>query len=145
MPYDGGLLYPCGPSEEKVPGAFSAKYPEGRSGKRLLAPFPPQNRILAPSYSFTWSYNDAAVDERLRSASDEECEALRALRETMRAEREMLWVLRTPHTVGGAGYTHSIPNPSSTVRFFLDDSVDCFWSSRPPFGPLTTRGSRMAM
>ncbi|MBM4043086.1 MAG: hypothetical protein FJ290_31740, partial [Planctomycetes bacterium] len=39
MPYDGGLLYPCGPC-----------YP------------PDENRILAPSYSFTWSYNDAAVD-----------------------------------------------------------------------------------
>jgi len=117
MPYDGGLLYPCGPC-----------YP------------PDENRILAPSYSFTWSYNDAAVDARLREgeAPAEPCqgdaqdgsagaspshvrETLLALRETMRAERDRLWVLRTPHTVGGAGYTHSIPNYARVLREGLNE------------------------
>ena len=98
MPYGGGPLYPCGPCGSKD-----------------------ENRILAPSYSFTWSYNDAAVDERLKTASAEEREALTALREAMRAEAERLRVLRTPHTVGGAGYTHSIPNYGRVLREGLDE------------------------
>jgi formate C-acetyltransferase len=98
MPYDGSLLYPCGPCHP-----------------------PDENRMLAPSYSFTWGYNDAAVDERLKSASAEECETLLALQETMRAERDLLWVLRTPHTVGGAGYTHSIPNYGRVLREGLNE------------------------
>lgn len=98
MPYDGGLLYPCGPCHVAD-----------------------ENRILSPSFSFTWSYGDAAADERLKSASPEECEALLALQETMRAERDRLWVLRTPHTVGGAGYTHSIPNYGRVLREGLNE------------------------
>ena len=87
MPYDGGPLYPCGP---------------GRAG--------PENRILSPDYSFTWGFNREALERCMDGASGAELESLEALGCAMEDECCRTDVIRTEHTVGGRGYTHSIPN-----------------------------------
>lgn len=86
-PYNGELLYPCGPAH---------------IGK--------ENRIVSPNYSFTWGYNESVLKERLADATEGEREALMALQRSVRHLGEQLNVIRTPHTVGGRGYTHSVPN-----------------------------------
>lgn len=95
--YDGGLLYPCG----RVP--------------RLT-----QNLLLSPSYSFTWQL-DAGAAARLAERADPPTRqalqvALRELQELETATRR----IRTVHTVGGGGYTHSIPDYGSVIRSGLD-------------------------
>jgi len=97
-PYDGGLLYPCGVCHSGL-----------------------EDQILSACFSYTWQFHDNKLEERMRMASDDERETLAALAETMRAERERLGVLRTPHTVGGAGYTHSIPNYGRVLRGGLNE------------------------
>jgi len=79
------------------------------------------NRILGPNYSYTWGYNDHALTQQLDGASEEEKATLEALRESMRELSAGLSVLRTPHTVGGGGYTHSVPNYGRVVREGLDE------------------------
>jgi len=91
--YEGELLYPYGPAH------VGNEY-----------------RILAPSYSFTWSYNESALTNRLADASEEERAALEALRDSMQTLEAQLNVIKTPHTVGGKGYTHSIPNYGRVLR-----------------------------
>ena len=92
-PYDGELLYPCG---------------QVHCGE--------ENRILAPTYSFTWRFNDAALEEQLSGAVEEEREALVALRACLQELDAELDVIRTVHTVGGRGYTHSVPNYGRVLR-----------------------------
>ncbi|MBM3498963.1 MAG: hypothetical protein FJX74_09865 [Armatimonadetes bacterium] len=95
--YDGGLLYPCG-----------ANAPVG--GLR-------ENRLLVPSYSFTWSLDEAAIEGVRRESQDAATRAtLEALRDAMREEYGRLCFPTTPHTVGGNGYTHSVPNYGRVVR-----------------------------
>ncbi len=91
--YDGELLYPSGPVQIKG-----------------------ENRIVGPSYSFTWSYSDSALAEQLSNPTEEERETLEALQREMRNLAEKLNVIKTVHTVGGRGYTHSIPNYGRVVR-----------------------------
>lgn len=86
-PYNGELLYPSGPTHI------------GR-----------ENRIVGPTYSFTWGYNESALTSQLADATDEEHETLLALQMDMRDLGAKLNVIKTAHTVGGRGYTHSIPN-----------------------------------
>ncbi|HIE28655.1 TPA: hypothetical protein EYP66_15355 [Candidatus Poribacteria bacterium] len=93
MPYNGELLYPCG-----------STYIGG------------ENRIVASSYSFTYSYNEGALMDMLADATEDEREALLKLQTSMRDLGEKLNVIKTPHTVGGRGYTHSIPNYGRVVR-----------------------------
>lgn len=92
-PFDGRSLYPSGPA--------------------IVAG---ENRVLQPSYSYTWCYNDAARAELLRNATEEEREALDALELYVGQLRSSLDVMRTRHTVGGRGYTHSIPNYGRVIR-----------------------------
>lgn len=96
--YNGEFLYPCGPAS--VGG---------------------ENRILAPSYSFTWGYNEHALAERLAAASDEERAALESFRKSMRKLEAQLNIIRTRHTVGGRGYTHSVPNYGRVIREGLSE------------------------
>jgi len=100
--YDGGLLYPCGGNGPPA-GVW-------------------ENRIVAPSYSFTWGFDEGALDAAVREASDP-CvvETLEALRESMRAEQARLCFPSSPHTVGGNGYTHSIPNYGRVIREGLNE------------------------
>jgi len=91
--YEGEVLYPCGPAQ---------------AGD--------DNRILSPSYSFTWSLNGSLLEETLASATPEQAEALVALRDDLAPVKEQLDVITTPHTVGGRAYTHSIPNYGRVLR-----------------------------
>ncbi|MBM4078186.1 MAG: hypothetical protein FJ278_00695 [Planctomycetes bacterium] len=100
-PYGGGPLYPCGGN---APPA----------GVR-------ENRFLAPSYSFTRQLNDQAIQAAIAEAKDATVrETLEALRRTLHEEQERLRFLPPPHTVGGNGYTHSIPNYGRVLREGLD-------------------------
>ena len=92
-PYNGELLYPSGVA---------------RAGDK--------DRIVCPNFSFTWDYNDAELQARLDNAAGTERDALRDLRCAMRDLDARLAVARTRHTVGGFGYTHSIPNYGRVLR-----------------------------
>ncbi len=96
--YNGELLYPCGPVH--IGG---------------------ENHIVAPSYSFTYSYNEGALVGLLDNATEEERETLLELQASMRDLGAKLNVIKTPHTVGGRGYTHSVPNYGSVVREGLSE------------------------
>jgi len=96
-PYDGQSLYPCGRTH--VNG---------------------ENQIVHPAYSSTYYYNDQALTERLAAASDGEHETLSAVQSAMRDLGERLAVLKTVHTFGGGGYTHSIPHYGRVLREGLD-------------------------
>jgi len=97
-PYNGELLYPSGPAS--IGG---------------------ENQILSPSYSYTWYYNEAAVNHQLASANEEECATLESLRENMRDLEARLNVMCMKHIVGGCGYTHSVPNYGRVVREGLSE------------------------
>ncbi len=91
--YNGELLFPNGPA---------------LTGN--------EDRILTPNYSFTWSYNEWELNSKLSSCNDDERLTLESLRDCMREIESRLNVIRTPHTVGGRGYTHSIPNYGRVLR-----------------------------
>lgn len=74
------------------------------------------NCIVAPSYSFTYSYNDGVLMERLAGATEEERETLLALQASMLDLGAKLNLIKTVHTVGGRGYTHSVPNYGRVLR-----------------------------
>ncbi len=97
---------------------FENRTPEAYAGQ-LLYPAGPQylipkrargDRILQFGHSFTWFYFDNVVDEFLPDVDETQRETLEQLRTVMREETERNQVIRTLHTVGGGGYTHSIPN-----------------------------------
>ncbi len=100
--YDGQLLYPSGPRIL-------------RSSK--------ENRIVEPSYSFTWAVNLDALRSALLAADSEEAVALNRLGDAMRDLTKALSVWDSPHTVGGRGYTHSIPNYGRVLREGLEAHV----------------------
>lgn len=101
--YTGGLLYPAGP----------------------ILHGPGQNRIVSPSYSFTWTYNERLLQELLAGErSPDRREALQALATAMQDLNADAAVSGTPHTVGGWGYTHSIPNFGRVLREGLNAYAD---------------------
>jgi formate C-acetyltransferase len=97
-PYNGELLYPYGPSQDGT-----------------------ENRILSPNYSFTWIYNENALSNKILQANEKERISLEALRKSMRELNSEVDVIRTRHTVGGRGYTHSIPNYGRVLRDGLSE------------------------
>ena len=118
-PYHGQALYPCGLAGDAM-----------------------ENQILAPSYSFTWSYNDAALDSLARDRRPEERQTLHALRAHMRGLEQSLDVIRTPHVVGGRGYTHSIPNYGRIIREGLGHYAERI---RDGLAAATKRADRQAL
>jgi pyruvate-formate lyase len=97
--YEGGWLYPRGEiAREDGPAA----------------------RIVVPSYSFTWTFNPEALRAAMVLATPEQITVLQNLEVAMSdlAQRTAVW--RSPHTVGGCGYTHSIPNYGRVLREGLD-------------------------
>lgn len=96
--YKGELLYPCGPA--RVGG---------------------ENRIVGADYSYSWHYNESALTDQLANATEEESDTLEALRESMRDLGDRLNIIRTGHTVGGRGYTHSVPNYGRVIREGLSE------------------------
>jgi pyruvate-formate lyase len=100
--YDGGLLYPCGGN----------RLPDGVQ----------ENRFLVPSYSFTWGLDEGAIGAALGETTESAIrETLTALRDSMREEHALLCFPSSPHTVGGNGYTHSIPNYGRVLREGLSE------------------------
>ncbi|MBT3344197.1 MAG: hypothetical protein HN712_13215 [Gemmatimonadetes bacterium] len=91
--YEGQLLYPSGAI---------------RCGD--------EDRILAPSYSFTWSFNAALLIQHLNTANEDDRRALSALQTDLQHQASQLDHITTPHTVGGRGYTHSVPNYGRILR-----------------------------
>ncbi len=98
-PYEGGWLYPTGsiPREDA-----------------------PASRIVEPSYSFTWTFNQEALRAAVATAAPEQVDVLQSLGQVMSdlLQRTVVW--SSPHTVGGCGYTHSIPNYGRVLREGLD-------------------------
>jgi formate C-acetyltransferase len=97
--YEGTLLYPAGPSLPPDAG----------------------NRIVAPAFSFTWEWRDAAWRRAVESAGDAEARRLlEKLRDAFAREDKLRRVADSPHHIGGWGYTHSIPNYGRVLREGLD-------------------------
>ena len=95
LPYSGELLYP--------------------SGARLTADRA-TNRIVAPSYSFTWAFDRKALRVAQTEAEGDTADTLSALDQEMTRLQRKVSVWSSPHTVGGCGYTHSIPNYGRVLR-----------------------------
>ncbi|MBT6148855.1 MAG: hypothetical protein HOH74_25685, partial [Gemmatimonadetes bacterium] len=112
--YAGQSLYPAGPV---------------RCGN--------EDRILSPSYSFTWSYDAAALDQRQASAEGSERQALSLLHADLQDVAAQLDLITTVHTVGGKGYTHSIPNYGRLLSEGLDGYSERITSH---LSQATTRG-----
>jgi len=77
--------------------------------------------VLTPSYSFTWQLNEGAVDGLLDSASDAQRASLLGMRDCLRELGAEIGGVKTTHTLGGGGYTHSIPNYGRVVREGLSE------------------------
>jgi len=96
--YKGELLYPSGATH---------------TGK--------EDRIFMPSYSYTYGYSEWALNDRLSKCNDEsEKQTLESMRENIHEFESLLNAIRGPHTVGGGGYTHSVPNYGRVIREGLD-------------------------
>ena len=86
-PYAGGLLYPCGSKND------------------------PDNRIMSPQFnSYFWRADEGALRTALEKAEAYHRPTLEALGQAILALQAKRNTFATPHTVGGAGWTHSIPN-----------------------------------
>ncbi len=94
-PYGGELLYPAG-----------VRLPQDVS----------QDLIVEPSYSFTWAYNRDVLTALRGQTGPADSVVLDDLDASMRdlIQRTVVW--DSPHTVGGRGYTHSIPNYGRVLR-----------------------------
>ncbi|MBT7162936.1 MAG: hypothetical protein HN904_09165 [Victivallales bacterium] len=79
-----------------------------------------EDTILGPNYSFTWSLNRGELNRRLETATPEQRDALQALGHGIGEVERKLTGESTAHTVGGHGYTHSIPNYGRVFREGLD-------------------------
>jgi formate C-acetyltransferase len=75
-----------------------------------------ENVLLSPCYSFTWSYNAAELQKCLATADERTRETLLAMDHAMAELQKQLDCIHTVHTVGGRGYTHSIPNYGRVLR-----------------------------
>lgn len=84
--YDGRRLYPCGPL--------------GLQG----------SAVMLPHYSFTFSWDGALFDRKAAGWTVSQRAAMDALRAMADDENRKLELLRSPHTVGGNGWTHAIVN-----------------------------------
>ena len=91
-------------------------YPAGRVIQAEVR----ENRIVAPSYSYTWTYNREALTAAFAEAEGDAQDTLEALDHAMSGLTEQTRVWTSPHTVGGWGYTHSIPNYGRVLREGLD-------------------------
>ncbi len=96
-PYAGSLLYPHGPKD---------------AGDC--------DRILQPSYSFTYAWNEQEWQRRMAQATAQHQATLIAMRDEVRQLQDRIGRFTTPHTIGGAGYTHSIPHYGRVLCEGLD-------------------------
>jgi len=92
--YDGTWLYPSGPHSPAS-----------------------ENVLLSSSYSYTWSYNAGETQRRAAAAGEAPIrETLVAMDRVFSELNQQLDCIHTVHTVGGRGYTHSIPNYGRVLR-----------------------------
>ncbi len=98
--YNGGLLYPCG---------------SHGSGNQAT---------LTPHYSFTLSWNSEIFDRKLAGAAQPQRQALQDLRALYDWEERRLKGIATPHSIGGAGYTHAIVNYGRVIDAGLDSHAE---------------------
>ena len=99
-PYDGSRLYPTGNCHPP-----STVY---------------QNRILAPQFSYTWSFDQRACERYAATSDRRQRDTLHALAGMFRKHGHHAWDLKTPHTVAGNCYTHSVPNYQRVLAEGLD-------------------------
>ena len=85
-PYDGSRLYPCG--EQHAAGSA----------------------LVVPDYSFTHAWREGAYQQKIDPVTPGRHETLTQLRAFFQFLNPRHQYLRTPHTVGGAGFTHGIVN-----------------------------------
>lgn len=97
--YTGGCLYPCG------------------------ACVTPGSAVLVPSYSFTFSWDAGLYERRLPAWAPPQRSAMEALRAVIDEENAKVEAIRTPHTVGGNGYTHGIVNHARVLAEGLEAYV----------------------
>lgn len=93
--YGGGRLYPAG-----LRSSASA--------------------IMAPHYPFTFHWNQGGFNERIPKLSAAMRSVLEDLHRVVVDEGEKLRWEQTPHSVGGAGYTHGIVNFGRVIGEGLD-------------------------
>lgn len=92
--YKGELLYPSG-------SVYTGK----------------EDHILSPSYSYTYGYSEGILNDRLSKCGDEaEKQTLESMRANIHEFESSLNAIRGPHTVGGGGYTHSVPNYGRVIQ-----------------------------
>ncbi len=103
LPYDGGPLYPCGPAS----GSVEDEAP----------------RMLGPDLVSTWWLSESARDAKLADATEQQRLAIEELSSAINDLHTKLNVSSTPHTVGGHGYIHSIPNYGRVVNEGFDGHV----------------------
>ncbi len=106
--------------ENRTPEQYAGQclYP---IGKILHADAADSNRIIDPENSFNGNYLPWKVDQALETADERQRETLLALRHALDAEATCNNVITSPHTVGGRGYTHSIPNFGRVIAEGLDE------------------------
>ena len=80
--------------------------------------------VMNPCSSFTYSYDSNLLKERLAQADGTAAAALQALDRAVGRMREAMEVPYTVHTLGGGGYTHSIPNYGRVLREGLAGYAD---------------------
>ncbi len=89
--YEKGLLYPAGQIRHAA--------------------------ALIPSYSFSIGWGQDAYESKVRNARPEQKQALHQLSELHAEHRRKYHKFdQTPHTIGGAGYTHAIINYGRVIR-----------------------------
>ena len=93
--YEGTRLFPSGPWREEDCD---------------------EDTVVVPSYSYTWGYSGQALENLLANAEPEQRDTLEATRERMENLHRAVRVMTTVHTLGGGGYTHSIPNYGRVIR-----------------------------
>jgi len=100
-PYDGSRLYP--------------------TGNCHAPPTVYQNRILAPQYSHTWSFDRNACERYAATSDRRQRDTLHALAGAFRQPDLQRRVLDSPHTVAGNCSTHSVPNYQRITAEGLED------------------------
>ncbi|MBT3275790.1 MAG: hypothetical protein HN368_21755, partial [Spirochaetales bacterium] len=88
--YNGGWLYPAGPSILRAESRIS--------------------RFLRPNLVTTWMYNSDALTAKKATASPEEYAVLEKAEMDFRQLQDDLRPFSGEHAVGGAGYIHCVPN-----------------------------------
>ena len=92
-------------------------YPVGKRASR-------ERVIVSPNYSFTRGWNQECFTEKWNSATTLQQSTLQDLKARYDLEETQLNQIKSPHTVGGGGYTHAIVNYGRVLEEGLDSYLD---------------------